>query len=193
MLSTSSNNSFDENNSFVELKYPQDSRFRLRTTQWKISDKDLTDVGPSNANINLEQKFGNVKKCHHTISGDKLIFRCEDCNWDFKNEKGLKTLRTRIHGLMNQSFLCESFSSKIDKTRRKNETINETPSTSMDYEKQFGSEDRYPGGSQRLPCILCPGRSFKDNSRLKIHVDKYHVDNNLSTSSTSSSTDSVTK
>jgi hypothetical protein len=123
MLSTSSDNSFDENNSFVEFKYLQDSRFRLRTTQWKISDKDLTDAGPSNANINLEQKFGNVKKCHHTISGDKLVFRCEDCNWDFKNEKGLKTLRTRIHGLMNQSFLCESFSSKIDKTRRKNETI----------------------------------------------------------------------
>jgi hypothetical protein len=28
---------------------------------------------------------------------------------------------------------------------------------------------------------------------LKIHVDKYHVDNNLPTSSTSSSTDSITK
>jgi hypothetical protein len=28
---------------------------------------------------------------------------------------------------------------------------------------------------------------------LKIHVDKYHADNNLSTSSTSSSTDSITK
>jgi hypothetical protein len=41
---------------------------------------------------------------------------------------------------------------------------------------------------------LCsPGKSFKDNNRLKIHVDKYHVDNNLSTSSTSSSTDSITK
>jgi hypothetical protein len=94
---------------------------------------------------------------------------------------------------MNQSFLCESFSSKIDKNRRTNGTINQTPSTSMDYEKQFGSEDSYPGGSQRLPCTLCPGKSFKDNNRLKIHVDKYHVDNNLSTSSTSSSTDSITK
>jgi hypothetical protein len=37
------------------------------------------------------------------------------------------------------------------------------------------------------------GKSFKDNNRLKIHVDKYHVDNNLSASSTSSSTDSMTK
>jgi hypothetical protein len=117
-----------ENNSFVEFKYPQDLRFRLRTTQWKISDKDLTDAGPLNANINLEQKFGNVKKCYRTISGDKLVFRCEDCNRGFKNEKGL-----RIHGPMNQSFLCESFSSKIDK-KRTNGTINQTLSTSMDYE-----------------------------------------------------------
>jgi hypothetical protein len=142
--------------------------------------------------FNLEQKFGNVKKCHHTISEEKFVFRCEDCKRDFINEKGLKIHKTRIHGLMNQSFLCESFSSKIDKTRRKNETINQTPSTSMDYEKQFGSEDSHPGGSQRLPCTLCPGKSFKDNNRLKIHVDKYHVDSNLSTSSTSS-TDSITK
>jgi hypothetical protein len=51
----------------VEFKYPQDSRFRLRTTQWKISDKNLIDAGPSNANINLEQKFGNVKKYHQLI------------------------------------------------------------------------------------------------------------------------------
>jgi hypothetical protein len=55
-----SDNSLDENNIFLEL----------RTTHWKISDKDLTDAGPSNANINLEQKFGNIKKCHHTISGE---------------------------------------------------------------------------------------------------------------------------
>jgi hypothetical protein len=55
---------------------------------------------------------------------------------------------------MNQSFFCESFSSKIDKTRRKNETINQTPSTSMDYEKQFGSEDSHPGGSQRLYLVI---------------------------------------
>jgi hypothetical protein len=55
MLSTSSSDSsVDENNSFLEFKYPQDSRFRLRTTQWKISYKDLTDAGPSNANINLD-------------------------------------------------------------------------------------------------------------------------------------------
>jgi hypothetical protein len=94
---------------------------------------------------------------------------------------------------MGQSFLCESFSLKIDKTRRKNETINQTPPTSMDYEKQSGSEDSQPDGSQRLRCTLCPGKSFKDNNRLKIHVDKYHVDNNLSTSSTSSSTESITK
>jgi hypothetical protein len=38
-LSTLSDNSLDENNSFFEFKYPQDSRFRLRTTHWKISDK----------------------------------------------------------------------------------------------------------------------------------------------------------
>jgi hypothetical protein len=93
---------------------------------------------------------------------------------------------------MGQSVLCESFSSKSDKTRRKNETINQTPPTSMDYEKQSGSEDSQPDGSQRLRCTLCPGKSFKDNNRLKIHVDKYHVDNNLSTSSTSS-TESITK
>jgi hypothetical protein len=73
--------------------------------------------------------------------------------------------------------------------RKKNETINQTKSTSMDYEKQFGSEDSQPDGSQRLR----PGKSFKDNNRLKIYVDKYHVDNNLSTSTTSSSTDSITK
>jgi hypothetical protein len=123
---------------------------------------------------------------------DKSVFQCEECNRNFKNEKGLKIHRTRIHGLMGQSFLCESFSSKIDKTR-KNEKIHQTPPTSMDYEKQSGSEDSQPDGSQRLRCTLCPGKSFKDNNRLKIHVDKYHVDNNLSTSSTSSSTDSITK
>jgi hypothetical protein len=51
---------------------------RLRTTHWKISDKDLTDAGHSNVNINLDQKSGNVKKCHNTISEDKLVFQCED-------------------------------------------------------------------------------------------------------------------
>jgi hypothetical protein len=50
-------------------------------------------------------------------------------------------------------------------TRRKNETINQTPSTSMDYEKHFGSEDSQPDGSQRLGFTLCPGKSFKENSR----------------------------
>jgi hypothetical protein len=192
-MSTSSNISLDENDSFFEFKYPQDSRFRLRTTHWKISDKDLTDAGPSNVNINLDEKFGNVKKCQNTIYEDKLVFQCEECNRNFKNEKGLKIHRTRIHGLMGQSFLCESFSSKIDKTRRKNETIHQSIPTSMDYEKQSGSQDSQPDGSQRLRCTLCPGKSFKDNNRLKIHVDKYHVDNNLSTFSTSSSTDSITK
>jgi hypothetical protein len=191
-MSTSSNISLDENDSFFEFKYPQDSRFRLRTTHWKISDKDLTDAGPSNVNINLDEKFGNVKKCQNTIYEDKLVFQCEECNRNFKNEKGLKIHRTRIHGLMGQSFLCESFSSKIDKTRRKNETIHQSLLTSMDYEKQSGSQDSQPDGSQRLRCTLCPGKSFKDNNRLKIHVDKYHVDNNLSTFSTSSSTDSIT-
>jgi hypothetical protein len=47
-------------------------------------------------------------------------------------------------------------------------------------------------GSERLPCTLCPGKSFKHNTRLKIHVDKYHINNNL-TSSIFSSTDSITK
>jgi hypothetical protein len=150
------------------------------------------DAGPSNVNINLDEKFGNVKKCQNTIYEDKLVFQCEECNRNFKNEKGLKIHRTRIHGLMGQSFLCESFSSKIDKTRRKNETIHQSLLTSMDYEKQSGSQDSQPDGSQRLRCTLCPGKSFKDNNRLKIHVDKYHVDNNLSTFSTSSSTDSIT-
>jgi hypothetical protein len=47
-LSTSSNNSlYENNNSFLEFKLPQDSRFRLRTTHWKISDKYLTDAGLS--------------------------------------------------------------------------------------------------------------------------------------------------
>jgi hypothetical protein len=35
-LSTSSDNSLDENNSFLEFKYPQDSRFRLRKLVTKI-------------------------------------------------------------------------------------------------------------------------------------------------------------
>jgi hypothetical protein len=98
-LSTSFDNSLEESNSYLEFKYPQDTRFRLRTTDWKISDQDLTDAGPSNAN--LEHKFGNVKKCHK-ISGEKLVFRCEDCNRDFKKENGLKIHRSRIHGLMSQ-------------------------------------------------------------------------------------------
>jgi hypothetical protein len=89
-----------------------------------LDDKDLPDAGPSNTNISLKQKFGNVKKYHHTISGEKLVFRCEQCNRNFKNAKGLKTHRTRIHGLMGQSFLCKSFSSKNNNTRTKNEAIN---------------------------------------------------------------------
>jgi hypothetical protein len=112
----------------------------------------------------------------------KISFRCEDCNRDFKNEKGLKTHRRRIRGLMGQLFLCKSFSSKINKTRRKNEEIDNTPSTSMDYEKHFGSQDSHSSGSQRLP--------FKDNTTLQIHVNKYHINNALSTFS---STDSITK
>jgi hypothetical protein len=93
---------------------------------------------------------------------------------------------------MGQSFLFKSFSSKNNNTRRKNKAINNTPSNSMDYEKQFRSQNSHSSGSQRLPCTLCPGKPFKDNNRLKIHVDKYHIDNNLS-SSTFSSTDSITK
>jgi hypothetical protein len=85
-------------------------------------------------NLNFRQR--NSQNC-----------QCEECNRNFKNKKGLKIHRTRIHGLMGQSFLCESFSSKIDKTRRKNETINQTPPTSMDYEKQSGPEDSQPDGS----------------------------------------------
>jgi hypothetical protein len=126
----------------------------------KISDKDLTDTGPSNANINLEQKFGNVKKCHQTISGEKLVFLCEECNRNFKNEKGLKTHRTRIHGLMGQSFVCKSFSSKNNNTRTKHEAINKTPSNSMDYEKQFESQNSHSNGSQKLPCTLMSWKIF---------------------------------
>jgi hypothetical protein len=125
-LSTSFDNSLEESNSYLEFKYPQDTRFRLRTTDWKISDQDLNDAGPSNAN--LENKFGNVKKCHK-ISGEKLVFRCEDCNRDFKKEKGL----------MSQSFSSKSFSLEINKTRRKTEEINNTSFNCTDYEKQFGS------------------------------------------------------
>jgi hypothetical protein len=94
---------------------------------------------------------------------------------------------------MGQSFLYKSFSSKNNNTRRKNKAINNTPSISMDYEKQFGSQNSNSSGSQRLTCTLCPGKSFKENNRLKIHVDNYHIDNNLSTSSTFSSSDSITK
>jgi hypothetical protein len=104
-MSTSSDNSLDENDSFFEFKYLQDSRFRLRTTHWKISDKDLTDAGPSNVNIIFDQKFENVKKCHNTISEDKFVFQSEDCNRNFKNEKRLKIHRTRIHELMGQFFV----------------------------------------------------------------------------------------
>jgi hypothetical protein len=39
-LSILSDISLDENDSFFEFKYPQDSTFRLRTTHWKISNKD---------------------------------------------------------------------------------------------------------------------------------------------------------
>jgi hypothetical protein len=81
--------------------------------------------------------------------------------------------------------LCKSFSSKNNNTRRKNKAIHNTPSTSMDYEKQLGSQNGHSGGSQRLPCTLCPGKSFVDS--------KYHIDNNLSTSSTFPSSDSLTK
>jgi hypothetical protein len=111
-LSTSFDNSLEESNSYLEFKYPQDTRLRLRTTDGKISDHDLTDAGPF---FYLEQKFGNVKKCHK-ISGEKLVFRCEDCNRDFKKEKGLKIHRSRIHGPMSQLFLSKSFSSEINKT-----------------------------------------------------------------------------
>jgi hypothetical protein len=36
-------------------------------------------------------------------------------------------------------------------------------------------KDGHSSGPQRSPCTLCPGKSFKDNTRLKIHVDKYHI------------------
>jgi hypothetical protein len=76
---------------------------------------------------------------------------------------------------MSQSFSSKSFSSEINKTRRKTEEINNTTFNSTDYEKQFGSQDNHSSGPQRLNCNLCPGKSFKDNTRLKIHVDKYHT------------------
>jgi hypothetical protein len=61
-LSTSSNNSLYENNSFLEFKLPQDSRFRLRTTHWKISDKYLTDFFPS-FDVLLVAAFPRMKFC----------------------------------------------------------------------------------------------------------------------------------
>jgi hypothetical protein len=45
----------------------------------------------------------------------------------------------------------------------------------MDYEKQFGSQNSHSSGSQILPCTLCPGKSFKDNNRVKIHVSYQHL------------------
>jgi hypothetical protein len=63
---------------------------------------------------------------------------------------------------MSQSFLSKSFSSEINKTKRKTEEINNTPFNSTDYEKQFGSQDNHSSGPQRLNFILCPGKSFKD-------------------------------
>jgi hypothetical protein len=33
--------------------------------------------------------------------------------------------------------------------------------TSMDYEKQSGSQDSQPDGSQRLRCTLCPGKHLR--------------------------------
>jgi hypothetical protein len=94
---------------------------------------------------------------------------------------------------MSQSFSSKSFSSEINKTRRETEEINNTPFNSTDYEKQFGSQDNHSSGPQKLNCNLCPGKSFKDNTRLKIHVDKYHTNSNLPTSSNFSSTVSITK
>jgi DNA modification methylase len=94
---------------------------------------------------------------------------------------------------MSQSFSSKSFSSEINKTTRNTEEINNTPFNSTDYEKQFGSQDNHSSGPQRLNCNLCPGKTFKDNTRLKIHVDKYHTNNNLTTSSNFSSTVSITK
>jgi hypothetical protein len=109
------------------------------------------------------------------------------------NIKFKKIHRSRIHGLMSQSFSSKSFSSEINKTRRKTEEINNTSFNCTDYEKQFGSQDNHSSGQQRLNCNLCPGKSFKDNTRLKIHVDKYHTNSNLPTSSNFSSTVSITK
>jgi hypothetical protein len=106
-------------------------------------------------------------------------------NFDVKTATGiLKTKRVlKLIGedFVGQLFLFKSFSSKINKTRRKNEEIDNTPSTSI---------DSHSSGSQRLPCTLCPGKSFKDNTTLQIHVNKYHINNALSTFS---STDSITK
>jgi hypothetical protein len=80
---------------------------------------------------------------------------------------------------MGQSFLCKSFSSKINKTRKKNEEMNNTPSTSMDYEKHFGSQDSHSSGSQRLPCILCPGKSFKIENLRNICIKLLSWDDSL--------------
>jgi transposase-like protein len=72
---------------------------------------------------------------NHKIARKKIVFRCEDCNRDFKKEKGLKIHRTRIHELMSQSFLCKSFSSEINNKKVKSLT----PSNSTDSEKHFRS------------------------------------------------------
>jgi hypothetical protein len=68
------------------------------------------------------------------------------------------------------------------------EIIRPTLSNSMDYEKQFRSQNSHSSGSQRLLCTLCPGKSFKDNNRFQIHVDKYHIDINFFYLSTDSIT-----
>jgi hypothetical protein len=53
---------------------------------------------------------------------------------------------------MSQSFSSKSFSSEINKTRRKTEEINNTSFNCTDYEKQFGSQDNHSSGQQRLNC-----------------------------------------
>jgi hypothetical protein len=88
---------------------------------------------------------------------------------------------------MGQSFLCKSFSSKINKTRRK--------------EKKLITLHLLPWimrNTSDLKIVILV--DFKDylifyvlDNLLRIITDKYHINNNLSTSSTFSSIDSITK
>jgi hypothetical protein len=75
-------------------------RWHLRTHKRKFLSLNyykLTNLFENFYFLNRNSEMLRNVITHHTISGEKLVFRCQDCNRDFKNEKGLKTHRTRIH------------------------------------------------------------------------------------------------